>query len=195
MLDRRFCWHHDLSLLFFLSEEDTTVFIKNGEGLNSMRCRSVVVQIDTQFTIRSIELGALKRFSFDEITSENYHSERMVLSPENLKSGDVLLFEGADSCLRVGSFKSYDPKRHAISLELPSNITFDRASTLVSFPSRPPLRKNTYNKNIFSAGSWKRERGGEREKVRIKGRKRGRGGENRFYHSYTIEYPMGHLTA
>lgn len=137
-----------------MSEEDTTVFIKNGEGLNSMRCRSVVVQIDTQFTIRSIELGALKRFSFDEITSENYYSQRMVLTPEYLKSGEVLLFEGADSCLRVGSFKSYDPKRDTISLELPSsNITFERASTYVSFPSRPPLRKNTYNKNIFSAGS------------------------------------------
>lgn len=119
-----------------------------------MRCGAVVVQIDTQFTIRSIELGALKRFSFDEITSENYHSQRMVTNPENLKSGEVLLFVGADDCLRVGLFKSYDAKRHSISLELSSsNITFERSSTYVSFPSRPPLRKNTYNKNIFSAGS------------------------------------------
>ena len=39
-----------------------------------------------------------------------------------------------------------------------------------------------------------REREGERAKGRIKGGREG-GGENRFYHSYTIEYPMGHLTA
>lgn len=33
----------------------------------------------------------------------------------------------------------------------------------------------------------------ERERERKGGREGG--GENRFYHSYTIEYPMGHLTA
>ena len=75
-----------------------------------MRCRGDVVQIDTQFTIRSTELGALRRFSFDEITSENCFSQSGVRYPERLKSGDVLLFEGADYCLRVGSFKSYESK-------------------------------------------------------------------------------------
>lgn len=111
-----------------------------------MRCRGDIVQIDTQLTIRSTELGALRRFSFDEITSENYFSQRGVRNPEYLKSGDVLLFEGADYCLRVGSFKSYDPKRRFISLELSSsNITFERSSHDVRFPATPPECKNAYN--------------------------------------------------
>ncbi|XP_015757878.1 PREDICTED: uncharacterized protein LOC107337270 isoform X3 [Acropora digitifera] len=118
---------------------NTSVYIKNGEGLNSMRCRGDIVQIDTQFTIQSTELGALRRFSFDEITSENYFSQSGVRYPEYLKSGDVLLFEGADYCLRVGSFKSYDPNRRFISLKLPSsNITFERSSHDVRVPARPP---------------------------------------------------------